>query len=255
MFFILSKLYSFLLTPYIWLFILLLLLLIIKNQQKVRRLIIITFCGFLFFSNSFIVGEFVRVWEYNMRTKLQVPDTYDVGIVLGGGMATYDNEYKRIIFWSNTDRILQAVDLYKEGKIKKILISSASGRLFEREQNESRILKPYLIRIGIPEQDIIIDTLSDNTRQNALESKKVLSKEYPGGKYLLITSAIHMRRAIGCFRGVGLAVTPYPTNKIAGHRKYYFDHLFIPNIDALGLWSTLAHEVFGYIIYAAMGYL
>ncbi len=253
MFFILSKLYSFLLTPFIWVFILLLLLLIIKNSKTQRKLIIITFSVFLFFSNGFILGELMRLWEIKMMR--QPVQTYEVGIVLGGGMVTYAKKYDRLIFRKNTDRVLQAVDLYRAGKIKKILISSGSGRIFDKFQNEARLLKPFLLRIGIPEEDILIDTLSDNTRQNALESAKILKKEKIKGKYLLITSAIHMRRAIGCFKKVGIIATPYSTDKLVGDRKFYFDYLFIPNIDVLNNWSAFTHEIFGYLIYAVMGYL
>ena len=255
MFFIISKLYSFLLTPFVWLFLLMLIMLITKNQKRLKKLMIITFCIFYFFSNSFIAGEFVDLWEFNMTPKEKLAQSYDVGIVLGGGMIQIDKKLNRLIFRNNVDRIMQAVDLYKEGRIKKILISSAAGTLFERYQNESKLMKPFLVRIGIPAEDILIDTLSDNTRQNAVQCAKILKKDFPGGKYLLITSAFHLRRANGCFRKVGLNVTPYATNKITGIRKYYFDYLFIPNLEALNNWNSLTHEVFGYIVYAVMGYV
>ena len=255
MFFVISKLYSFLLTPFIWLFILLLIILLTKNHKKLKKLLLFTFCGFIFFSNEFIIGEFVRLWEYKITPNERLSKSYDAGIVLGGGMVTIDKKNNRITFRNNTDRILQAIALYKEGRIKKILISSGSGRLVERYQNEARILKPYLIEIGIPENDILTDTVSNNTRQNAEESANILNKEFPKGKFLLITSAEHMRRAMGCFRKVGLNVTAYATNVETGPRKYYLDTLFIPNIEALGGWSNLAHEVFGYVIYAIIGYI
>jgi uncharacterized SAM-binding protein YcdF (DUF218 family) len=255
MFFIISKLYSFLLTPFIWLFILLLIKLLTKNNKKLKKLILITFCVFIFFSNDFISREFVRIWEYKITPDDRLSKSYDVGVVLGGGMVTIDTKNKRITFRNNTDRILQAIALYKEGRIKKMLLSSGSGSLVEKYQNEARIIKPYLIEIGIPEKDILTDTLSNNTRQNAVESAKILSKEYPKGKFLLITSAMHMRRAMGCFRKVGLDVSAYATNVETGPRKYYFDTLFIPNIEALGAWSGLSHEVFGYLSYAIMGYI
>ena len=254
MFFIISKLYSFLLMPYMWLFLLLLFILIIKNQKRARKLLWITFIGFYFFSNSFIIDELTRLWEFDM-TPTEKLQTYDAGIVLGGGMVQIDKKLNRVIYRNNIDRIMQAIDLYKAGKIKKILISSASGTLFERFQNESKILKPFLVRIGIPENDILIDTLSDNTRQNAVQSARILNKEFPKGKFLLITSAMHMRRAIGCFKKVGISPDLYPTNKVSGERKFYFDFMFIPNLEALNGWSGLAHEVFGYVIYAVMGYV
>jgi len=92
MFFVISKLYSFLLSPFIWLFILLLLMLVTGNPKRLRKIIIITFCGFIFFSNSFILNEIMNIWEYKTTKKQELSRSYDVGVVLGGGMVTIERD-------------------------------------------------------------------------------------------------------------------------------------------------------------------
>ena len=63
-----------------------------------------------------------------------------------------------------------------------------------------------------------------------------------------------MRRSKGCFKKAGIIAETYSTDRYGGERKFDFDHLFIPNISALDGWSTLIHEVIGYITYKVMGY-
>ena len=121
MFFVISKIFSFLLTPIIWIIILLGLSLGLKNPKKSRKALIITVIVFLFFSNSFIVDEFIRLWELPITGTKYLTENYNVGIVLGGGMVTFDKKNDRIIFRENVDRILQAVELYKTDKIGFIL--------------------------------------------------------------------------------------------------------------------------------------
>jgi uncharacterized SAM-binding protein YcdF (DUF218 family) len=150
---------------------------------------------------------------------------------------------------------LQAVSLYKTGKIKKMIISSGSGSLVFRNMLEASLLKRYLLTIGIPDSVMIVDSLSDNTYQNAINSAQIIKKEFPKGKFLLITSSMHMRRAKACFEKAGITVTPYSTNKETGKRLFDYKNLIIPDIEALGKWNSLIHEIFGYIVYDVSGYL
>jgi uncharacterized SAM-binding protein YcdF (DUF218 family) len=72
---------------------------------------------------------------------------------------------------------------------------------------------------------------------------------------LLITSAFHMRRSLGCFEKVGFNVAPYSTDRYSGERKYIFDHLFIPSASVLEEWNLIIHEWIGYMTYYFSGYL
>jgi len=255
MFFIISKILSFLISPFTWIVVLVLLALFLRNKKWSRRCLIACVVVTLFFSNFFIADEAVRLWEYPITQDKELASVYDVGIVLGGGMITIDKEFNRMTFRNNVDRILQAVSLYKSGKIKKMLISSGSGSLMFRDMLESSLLKRYLVSIGIPDTAMLIDSVSDNTYQNAVNTAQILKKENTHGKLLLITSSIHMRRAMACFKKAGLTVTPYSTNKQTGRRIFDFGHFFIPSIDAIDSWDKLIHEVAGYLMYKIAGYL
>ncbi|MCX6231202.1 MAG: YdcF family protein [Bacteroidetes bacterium] len=203
----------------------------------------------------FICDEFIRKWESNYPDSIVMAKTYDVGIVLGGKIADYDYQKDKLIFREQADRFLQAIELYQQAKIKKILITGGPGSLFFRDQYEASFLKKYLLSIHIPESDILVDSISDNTRENALNTKKILdSLSYNKGSCLLITSALHMRRSIAIFNKIGIFATAYPTSKISGDRIYNFNHLLIPHIESFECWSKLLHEWTGFLVYKMMGY-
>jgi uncharacterized SAM-binding protein YcdF (DUF218 family) len=252
MFFILSKILLFLLSPIIWIFGLLLWTLFSKNPKRKRKLLITTVIVFYFFSNTFIIDEFVRAYEERNLTYSQLVENYDVAIILGG-FSAYDESQEMVQFHTATDRLMAGIKLYKTGRAKKIMISSGSGSILKPNRKEALFIKDYLLSIGIPEQDLIIESESKNTRENAVNSAKILTKKYPHGKFILITSATHMPRAKRCFNKVDISVTPFSVDHQAGPRKFVFDHLFFPNVESFKTWKSLTKEWTGFIVYKLTG--
>jgi uncharacterized SAM-binding protein YcdF (DUF218 family) len=253
MFFILSKVLQYLLAPLVWIFILIISSFMFKNRIVKKRLILTAFLILILFSNSFIQDEFMRAWELDAVKTSNIARKHDYGIVLTG-MLTYDNKFERINFLRSTDRILQALDLYKQGIIEKIFITGGSGEVLNQQNKEALILKDYLIRIGIPEKDILIESNSRNTYENAVETAKILQPANNFESYLLITSAFHMRRASACFKKQGFEFDIFVTDRYAGNRKYTLDHIIIPKPGTLSRWTLLIHEISGFIVYKIMGY-
>jgi uncharacterized SAM-binding protein YcdF (DUF218 family) len=252
-FFIISKILDFLIEPPVWIIALMLFSLLSKNPKRKRKSLLASIILLVVFSNSFLLDEAMRAWEMPAAKISDLPGTYDAGIVLSG-MVTYDNSLDRIQFNRRNDRLMQAVILYKTGKIKKIVFSGGSGSLVYTYLKESEMVKKFLVEIGIPADDVLIENKSNNTRENAVFTKEVLDKDIPHGRFLLFTSAFHMRRAVACFKKAGIEVTPYPTDRYSGPRKYYPDHLLIPNSGTLFDWNSLLHEIVGYGVYKVMGY-
>ena len=114
-----------------------------------------------------------------------------------------------------------------------------------------------LIRALIPEDknDIFIDSLSRNTNENAIETKKVLERSISNGKYILFTSAIHMRRASACFAKQNIDCDEYSTNNTFKESKYTLDYYLIPSSLAFYHWDAIFHEITGMIVYKYMGYI
>jgi uncharacterized SAM-binding protein YcdF (DUF218 family) len=253
-FFIISKIINTFLNPLVWVLLLLTIGLFYKNKNRARKFLIASLFTFLFFSNNFIVDVLIKAWEVPIVQNSDLKEDYDLAIVLGGGMINIDNETDRMSFRHNTDRIMQAVDLYHQNRVKKILISGGAGHLVFRNVIEADLLKDFFSRNGIPDSVLISENRSDNTYQNAVNSK-ILVDSMEVSSILLITSSLHMRRSRAIFVKQGFVFDIYPTNQLVGHLRYDPLYLLVPSPDALKRWDMLIHEVWGYVVYKVLGYL
>ena len=74
-------------------------------------------------------------------------------------------------------------------------------------------------QIGIARDRVSYERRSLNTFQNALYTKALVDPN-AGERWLLVTSAFHMPRAVGAFRAVGFEVVPHPVDyRTAGARS------------------------------------
>ncbi len=254
MFFLFSKILEILIEPLVLVFILLLIAVFSRNEVRRKRFSVAALAVFFIFTNNFIADEAMRSLEYPATPDTELHGTYDFGIVLGG-MMNYDTKLKREQFDRGADRLFQALKLYREGKIKKIFIVGGSGSILLPDKRESPIARNYLVAIGVPTSDILIEPKSRNTHENALFARRILDSVDPGGRYLLITSAYHMPRAYRCFLKAGIVADRYSTDRYSGPRKFIFDHLFIPDKLALDEWDIILHEWMGFIAYKISGYI
>jgi len=254
MFFILSKILQFLISPYTWVFILIVWGFFNKNSKKKKRLLLWSIIVFYFFSNDFLIDEAYRIYEERDQKLSELSSDYDAVIILGG-FVTYDNYQNMEKFRASTDRFLQGYKIYKLHKAKKIMLVGGSGSISNPENKEGPIISHYLQQVGLPLNDIIVESESKNTHENATKSALILNKIYPDGKFLLVTSGFHMPRAKRCFKKTGLNVTPFSVDQYAGKRKFVFDHLFIPDVEAMRKWEIIIHEWVGFISYKLVGYI
>ena len=254
MFFIFSKILFFLTTPIVWIISVFIYSVFTKIESRRKKSFIAGIILLYFFSNSFVLNEIMQQWEIPAKPQ-ETLAKYDIGIVLGG-MSVYDDHLKRIQFQRGADRLFQTLGLYKKGIVKKIFISGGSGSLAYPEMKESIFIQEYLVNIGFPKGDIIIETESKNTYENAVFAKQKLEELGIGnGKILLITSGFHLRRAEACFRKAGIDFDSYSTDRISGERKFALDHLFVPTAESLFTWSALIKEWIGFLTYRIAGYV
>jgi uncharacterized SAM-binding protein YcdF (DUF218 family) len=255
MFFILSKLLLVFLSPFLWFIVCVGIFFYWPNSIYKRRARMTGIIIFFFFSNSFIFNEFCRQWEVH-GTPIDEVRNYEVGIVLGG-MAEFNNDIGVLSIRRGGDRIWQAISLYKKGKIKKILLSGDNGYLSDKGLHESEQFREVLIQWGIPAEDIIVEAVSKNTHENALETRNLLTDSFPKvDSCLLITSGSHMRRAMACFQRENVKVVPYSTDLYTGpERSFYWDQLLVPSVDTFTEWNFLIKEWVGYIAYDLVGYI
>ena len=189
-----------------------------------------------------------------MLDKEELAKNYDYGILLGGMLdINYDNDNDNIIFNINGDRLLNTIYLYKTKTIKKIIISGASGSLYS-DISEANILKLYLQKIGISEDDILTESKSKNTYENAIFSADLIKlRDNNKAKCIIITSDYHIRRSLACFKKAGLDSDYFIIEK--QNKFYNIEKYIIPQASVLWQWQALMHEFIGYGIYWLQGYL
>jgi uncharacterized SAM-binding protein YcdF (DUF218 family) len=93
-------------------------------------------------------------------------------------------------------RLPKAIDLYKEGRAKKILFSG--GVIWEGTNfSEAHLLKQKALEQGVPEEDIIVEDVSLHTKENVLSSLLVLDRAFylhNIKRLIIVTTIYHMRR-------------------------------------------------------------
>ncbi len=252
MFFYLSKILQFLLSPLVWAFTFFSIAYFSKQDKKRKVFLAIGLLVLYISSNAFFVDECMRAWEFTTED-MKKTEQFDCAIVLGG-MITYDARLDKPRFRDGSDRLFQTLELFWLGQVKKILITGGSGSIEFPDHKEAAILKKYLLHIGVPDSCVIIENESKNTYENALFTKKITDQLNTQTPYLFVTSSFHMRRAIACFNKAGISnIRPYPTDRYSGRRKFGWDHCFIPDVGALQQFSLLIHEITGYCIYKITG--
>lgn len=246
--FIISKIVGFLIDPFLWIIILLLIsVIIIDNRWKkiCRRSALLMF---LFFSNIYIVNN---IWNrYQWQPVTIAPGTkYQYGIILGG-LVGYDEDLKQGFFGQASDRFIQTARLYKLGNISKVIVTGGNA-IFVKEQgyNEADHIARNLRDLGIPDTDILLEKRSRNTLENASYSRQLMDSTGMPGKALLITSAVHMPRAMKIFQNRGIAVDPYPCHyKVLPQDSHFTWKSLIPSSEAFGKWNELLKELVGSIL-------
>lgn len=234
---------------------------VFSNKPKVKRLSLgVSLCLIFLFGNGFLVNEAMLWWEVPPVSPNAITQTYDVGIILTGGLITNKKYVDDQIFTDKTaDRFIQPLRLYKMGKVKKILISGGNTDIkFMRQDvvNETLKVAQLLQELGVKKEDLILESMAKNTRENAVNSSNILKKNPKlGDKYLLFTSAFHMRRAVGCFRKAGVNAIPFPTAFKSHEKSFTFDNLLIPRELNLFEAYDLIHELVGYLVYKTLGYI
>ncbi|WP_018478538.1 YdcF family protein [Pontibacter roseus] len=253
MFFVLSKVLQYLLMPILWIVVLLLLAIFLKSARVRRVYLVSATVLLLLFSNPFLANLTMRAWEYSPVPVTEVSD-YDVAIILTGVTSWNSLAPDRIHTHKGADRFLHPLQLYRLGKVEKFLITGGTGTIAMDRRPEAEMLKEILLQAGVPEDDIITETRSMNTRENAIYTAELLQKYPQFERRLLVTSAFHMRRAKACFDKAGVDTHTFPADFYGSEVRYTPDELFIPNADAFRLWHRIIHEIFGYVVYKVVGY-
>jgi len=255
MFFILSKVLDIVLLPTVWLLALLLAALLARQPRRQRQWLLAAAVLTLLATNPGLTNEALLAWELPAVPLAALPARADAAVLLTGITQVNKSPHDRTYLGAGADRLTNALWLYRAGRVRRILISGRSGALLTKAHTEASDLAALLRLAGVPNSDIILEDSSRNTRENALFTKRLLA-QHPGlDTLILVTSAFHERRALGCFRKVGLQPIAFPADFRSTDRRATPDYWLVPSPGALENLSLLVHEISGWLTYKVMGYL
>lgn len=181
-----------------------------------------------------------------------LPDHIDGIIVLGGMVRPEVSRVRnRPSLNDAAERLFEGVHLAHLHPEAKVLFTGGSAEPFDSTARESDFAGKALVEMGVDPARLIIEDSSRNTYENATLSKP-LTPDGGQGNWILVTSAIHMPRAVGVFRKAGWNVIPWPCNYLTGGEPEWINEDVI--IQRLYFLSRTAHEMVGMLYYRLRGW-
>jgi uncharacterized SAM-binding protein YcdF (DUF218 family) len=153
----------------------------------------------------------------------------DAAIVLGA--AVWGDKVSPVF----RERINHAINLYRTGKVRKIIFTGGQGN--KDELTEAAEARQFAITNGVPAKDILTEETSHTTYENVVNAKLVADANGLN-KVLIVSDPMHMKRAVAMAKDIGLDAypSPTPTTRYKGWRSQL---------------ESLAHETYYYIGYLA----
>lgn len=130
-------------------------------------------------------------------------------IVLGGaiGLARGD-----VVMTSAAARMTKAVELARLHPQAKLVFAGGAANLISPvTDTEADGAQRLFEGLGLPRERIVLEDKSRNTRENAIFTRRLVDPK-PGERWLLVTSAWHMPRAMGVFRKAGFQIEAFPVD-------------------------------------------
>jgi uncharacterized SAM-binding protein YcdF (DUF218 family) len=172
-------------------------------------------------------------------------------VVLGGGISSgLSRQIGMPMVSADGGRITALAHLARLYPNARIVYSGGDATLGGNRRPETDYLGPLLDDFGIPRSRVELETRSRNTAENAAFSKAIANPK-PGERWLLVTSAQHMPRAVGCFRAAGFPVEAYPAAWRTDPEPQTAPNLAIGR--SLERLDSAAREWLGLIVYRLTG--
>ena len=207
-------------------------------------------------TNPFLARVAYRGWEISPVEIESLSDQkYEGAIVLGGFGGENEAFGDRFEFSESANRLTQALELYHQGRVKRVIVTGGSAAILTEKTGEGEAVERFLGRLKFPQEGLLVEGASRNSYENAIMTAELLKKQGADQEtFLLCTDGWHMRRAVACFEKAGLKVIPYSTS---GERPLFDEptpnRLLVPDMRGFERWSKLAKEMVGYGVYWVTG--
>ncbi|MDD3460538.1 ElyC/SanA/YdcF family protein [Mesotoga sp.] len=244
----LEKFASAILTPpglFILIFLIIAVILIRKGEErrtKVIGIVVIVLCFFAYLLSTGLgthlyLQPLERAYTAPRAVNGQAIVVLSSGIVISPEGQVLDNH--------TVARLSKAYTLHLQTKLPIIVTGSfMPGR---STSTVAELMRDWLLDRGVESARVIVEPRAQTTWENAHYTADICS-QFNWSSVILVTSAVHMKRAVSSFEKFSLRVTPFPTDYMYDHTKLsYVD--FLPNQRALDANLSALHEYFGQLRY------
>jgi len=125
-------------------------------------------------------------------TAVEGVDPRPVALILGAGLWA-DGSLTPIL----ADRVATAAELYHVGKVQKLLCSGDNRFV---DYNEPQAMKDYAVRLGIPEDDVVLDYAGRRTYDSCYRARAIFGVD----RLAVVTQRFHAARAVYTCEALGL---------------------------------------------------
>lgn len=162
-------------------------------------------------------------------------------VVFSGGLAEIPKAPPNAMLTTvSIDRLVEGVRLYRELPQAKLLLSGGGVTV---STSEATRLAQVVSWFDIPKANVVLETMSTNTASEAKAIKSIVQQE----PFYLVTSAVHMPRAIKLCRAQGLHPIAAPTDFSTFWQRGW-ERTYIPSSYNLHYLSVALHEVLGNLL-------
>jgi uncharacterized SAM-binding protein YcdF (DUF218 family) len=223
---------------------------IATGRRRGFVLIAVATLGFLAIA-TLPIGAWLAAPLENRFPATPMPERIDGIVVLGGSVDPILSLARgQVALIAAAGRVTETVALARRFPTARILVSGGDGTLNPGLLSEAGETRDLLIQLGVAAQRIEVESASRNTYENAALSYAAAQPK-PGENWLLVTSAMHMPRAMGSFRRAGWTITPYPVDYRTSTTIAMTPGLLLA--DNLTLTNLATKEWFGLIGYYWLG--
>jgi len=209
-------------------------------------------------SSAWVSDWLVQSLEWWYIPVQELPET-DAIVVLGGAVRPQLPPRPWIDVMESGDRVLHGAQLYQAQKAPKLILSGGRVAWDGVDGSEAEDMAVLAMALGVPEADILQEPDSLNTRQNAVNVQQLLEREGMEN-ILLVTSAIHMPRAMATFQHLGVEAVAAPTDilittsdaTLSAEAKILRT---LPDAQSLHNFTRAMKEYVGLVVYKLRGWV
>lgn len=228
-------------------------LLLLVGRRRAGGLVLALATSGLWLGSAPAISE-ALVGALEASVPAEAPRPADAILVLGGVLRPPAQPRTHPDLGAAADRVLHAARLWRAGRAPRVIVSGGRMPWSPAGEGEATWMAELLVEWGVRADAILRESESRTTRENCLRSAR-LAREAGLETVLLVTSALHMRRALATCRTAGLDAWAAPTDFAVVRRPSAGLLDWLPDAEALQGTQRAAKELLGYEVYRLRGWI